>query len=181
MNVRTDLAFTDANTPPSPSDLAKLSLANIEMIVIDGSKIQQDACLDFAYSNVSAELYETWCDHCQPSIQVRRMISRKNPPPRQNNTGARLLTWWTFVTSLPLLIVGLSFAAVIGMFSFKLTMNFWANWRDPINNPEQYQKQSQPLPLEFFRDHPACRNRTEQPRDYLPPRELRPDSVIANG
>ena len=62
MNVRTDLAFTDANTPPSPSDLAKLSLANIEMIVIDGSKIQQDACLDFAYRNVSAELYETWCD-----------------------------------------------------------------------------------------------------------------------
>ena len=62
INPQTDLTFTDANNAPAPSVLGRLHLKEIEHIVRHGSRLQQDACLDWAYSGVSAEMYYTWCD-----------------------------------------------------------------------------------------------------------------------
>ena len=62
INPQTDLVFTDANTAPAPSVLNRLHLKEIENIVRHGSRLQQDACLDWAYSGVSSEMYHSWCD-----------------------------------------------------------------------------------------------------------------------
>lgn len=69
INPQTDLTYTDAHNPPSPSQLKCLGLDAIEHIVRNGSKLQIDACLDWAYSGVSAELYYTWCDIARQSYR----------------------------------------------------------------------------------------------------------------
>ena len=68
-NPQTDLVYTDANNPPAPSQLDRLPLDNIEHICRYGSKIQQDACLDWAYSNVSSMMHERWCDIANQSYR----------------------------------------------------------------------------------------------------------------
>ena len=79
INPQTDLNYTDANNPPSPQQLKYLSFGDIEHIVRHGSTLQVNACLDWAYGGVSAEMYYTWCDIAGQSYRYDDDWTAKHP------------------------------------------------------------------------------------------------------